>query len=99
MGRPSEGLTDNLGLRVQPEESQMVRDIAGQLGMSANRAVRWAIRYAHQHATSTTEHDQCPRISPCANATRGLRVIAGRQRTPVAEGQTMITHTAPVEEP
>lgn len=71
----------------------MLRDIAAQLGMSQNRAVRYAIRYAWQHATSTTDHTQCSGTHPCASATRGL--TPGRQRPArQLDGQTTITHAA-----
>lgn len=97
-GRPSEGLTENLGGRITGNEAQMLRDIAAQLGLnSKNRAVRWAIRYAWQHATSTTHHDTCGRNSTCASATLGI--TGGRQRTAphVDTGQMAITHEATME--
>lgn len=97
-GRPSHGLTEQLRLRVQPDEVQMGRDIAAHLGTSQNQAYRWAIRLAWQHATSTTDHSTCPPHSPCAGATRGL--IPGRQRTAAApdDNQLTITHSATVED-
>lgn len=98
MARKSEGLTQ-LGGRVTPDELQMVRDIAAYLGMSQNRAVRWAIRLAHQHATSTTDHQHCPRNSPCASSTLGV-TPGGRKRSSapaVPDGQTLITHQATLE--
>lgn len=97
MARTSEGLTHDLRVRATPDEAQMAADIAAHLGTSGNRAVRWAIRLAWQHATSTTDHQHCPTNSPCANATRGLSAPAGRHRTPVQDGQTVITHEATVE--
>lgn len=97
MVRKSDGTTESVGSRVTPDEAQMIRDIAAQLGpkTSQNRAVRWAIRYAWQHATSTTDHKHCPGNSPCAGATRGL--TTGRQRAPQNDGQTEITHQATME--
>ena len=97
MPRKSEGLSADVRVRATPDEAQMARDIASQLGMSQNRAMRWVIRYAWQHATATTDHSTCPPSSPCAGATRGL--TPGRQRPTAAviEGQTTITHTANVE--
>ena len=70
----------------------MLRDIAAQFGFSQNRAVRYAIRYAWQHATSTTDHTRCSGSHPCAGATRGL--APGRQRAAPPSGQTTITHAA-----
>ena len=96
MPRQSEGLTAALPSRVQPDEAQMARDIAAQLGVSQNKAVRWALRYAWQHATSTTDHKTCPPNSPCAGATRGL--TGGRQRAAAAADQMTITHQATMEE-
>lgn len=97
MPRKSEGLTAALPARVQPDEAQMARDIAAQLGVSQNKAVRWALRYAWQHATSTTDHAACPPNSPCASATRGL--TPGTKRPPAAAPDQMtITHSATVEE-
>lgn len=97
-GRPSHGLTAQVNIRAQPDEAQMSRDIAAQLGTSQNQALRWAIRYAWQHATSTTDHSTCPPNSPCAGATRGL--VPGRQHAAAArDDQLTITHSATVEEP
>lgn len=95
MPRPSEGLTASLPARVQPDEAQMARDIASQLSLSQNKAIRWALRFAWQHATSTTDHTTCPPNSPCAGATRGL--LPGRQRAAAAPDQMSITHSATVE--
>jgi hypothetical protein len=95
MPRKSEGLTAALPSRVQPDEAQMAREIAAQLGFSQNKAVRWALRYAWQHATSMTDHKTCPVNSPCAGATRGL---AGRQRAAPDTDQMTITHQATMEE-
>lgn len=96
MPRKSEGLTEDVRVRATPDEAQMARDIAAHLGTSQNRAARWALRYAWQHATSTTDHTACPPNSPCAAATRGL--TPGRQRTPAAmQDQMTITHSATVE--
>lgn len=92
MARVSEGLTEQIGPRLQPEELGMLRDIAALLKMSQNRAVRYAIRYAWQHATSTTDHTRCSGTHPCASATRGL--TPGRQRAAQTSGQTTITHAA-----
>lgn len=98
MPRKSEGLTVALPARVQPDEAQMARDIAAHLGLSQNKAIRWALRHAWQHATSTTDHTACPPNSPCASATRGL--TPGRQRAATATPDQMtITHSATVEEP
>lgn len=96
MGRPSEGLSENVRVRATPDEAQMVRDIAAHLGLSQNKAARWALRFAWQHATSTTDHTTCPPNSPCAGATRGL---TGRQRAAADADQMTITHSATVEEP
>lgn len=96
MPRKSEGLTADLRLRLTGDEAQMARDIAAHLGTSQNRGMRWALRFAWQHATSTTDHTACPPNSPCASATRGL--TPGRQRTAAATpDQMMITHSATVE--
>jgi hypothetical protein len=97
-GRPSEGLSEALQARTTPDEAQMARDTAAQLGLSQNKALRWAIRYAWQHATSTTDHSTCPPNSPCAGATRGL--TPGRQHAAAARNtdQMTITHSATVEE-
>lgn len=97
MPRRNEGLTEDVRVRATPDEAQMARDIAAHLGLSKNRATRWALRYAWQHATSTTNHTACPPNSPCAGATRGL--TPGRQRTTSdAPDQMTITHSATVEE-
>lgn len=93
-GRPSEGLTP-VGARLTDDEAQMVRDIAALLKVSQNKGIRWAIRYAAQHASSTDDHTLCTRNSPCATATRGL--TPGRQRDAATEGQLFITHTATLE--
>lgn len=95
MPRKSEGLHP-LPARVQPDEAQMARDIAGHLGLSRNRAMRWALRYAWQHATSTTDHSACPVNSPCASATRGI--APGKTSARPAGDQLAITHSATVEE-
>jgi hypothetical protein len=95
MPRKSEGLRP-LPARVQPDEVQMARDIAGHLGVSQNRAVRWALRYAWQHATSTTDHTTCPAHSPCASATRGT--APGKAAPRPAGDQMTISHAATVEE-
>lgn len=100
MPRQSEGLTEQLQTRATPDERQMARDIAAQVGVSQNRALRWALRFAWQHARSTTDHTTCPPTSPCAAATRG--VTPGRQRTPAgtsSHDQLTITHSATVKEP
>ena len=97
-GRPSDGLTDKLTVRSTSDEAQMARDIAAQLGMSQNRAARWAFRYAWQHATSTTDHTTCPPNSPCAAATRGLTPGRQRSATAVNDQQMTITHSATVED-
>lgn len=97
MPRQSEGLTHGVRVRATADEAQMVKDIGAQLGMSQNRAARWAIRFAWQHATSTTEHDSCTAHSPCAGATRGLSSDGRQHATPVPEGQQQITHEAAVE--
>lgn len=96
-GRPSDGLTAQVRIRTQPDESQMARDIAAHLGLSGNRAMRWAIRYAWQHATGTTDHTTCPAHSPCAHATRGLTPGKSSAR-PAAGDQMTITHSATVED-
>ncbi len=99
MPRESEGLTHQLGPRVTADENQMLRDVAAHMGLSLNKAVRWAIRYSWAHATSTTDHSSCTGTSTCAGATAGL--TGGRQRTTPQEGkhdQLMITHQATVEE-
>lgn len=98
-GRPGEGLSKQLTPRVTDDEAQMVRDVAALLGTSQQRAVRWAIRYAHQHATSTTDHQTCPKNSPCSAARLGITPGGKRRSAPdtVPEGQTLITHTATVE--
>lgn len=93
MARPSDGITESARLAMTPDEAQMAADIAAQLGMSRNRAIRWALRYAWQHATSTTDHRSCTGTHPCASATRGLTAPAGRQRAAL-QGQTTITHQA-----
>lgn len=98
MARPSDGTTVDLRTRVTPDEAQMAADIAAILGTSGNRAIRWAIRVAWQHATSTTQHQQqCTGNSTCASATRAISG-KGRQRAPrtstTPEGQTLITHQA-----
>ena len=98
MPRKSEGLTVALPARVQPDEAQMARDIAAQLGTSQNKAVRWALRYAWQHATSTTDHSACPANSPCASATRGLTPGKAAHAAGHADQMT-ITHSATVEKP
>lgn len=96
MPRQSEGLTHQIQTRGTADEAQMARDIAAQLGMSQNRGLRWALRFAWQHATSTTDHTTCPPNSPCAAATRGL--TPGRQRTSLgSDDQLTITHSATVE--
>lgn len=98
-GRPSEGLDNQFTPRMTDDEAQMVRDIAAMLGTSQLRAIRWAVRYAHPHATSTTDHKTCPKNSPCASATLGISP-SGRQRSAsatVPEGQALITHQATVE--
>lgn len=97
VGRPSDGLTDSTHVRSTADESQMVRDIAAQLELSKNKAIRWALRFAWQHATSTTDHTTCPPNSPCASATRGL--APGRQRAAADTDQMTITHSATVEKP
>jgi hypothetical protein len=94
-GRPSDGTITQLQVRSQPDEAQMARDIAAHLGTSQNKALRWAIRYAWQHATSTTDHTTCPAHSPCAGATRGL---SGKAAPRPAGDQMTITHSATVEE-
>lgn len=96
-GRPSDGLTNSMHVRSTPDEAQMARDIAAQMGLSQNRGLRWAIRFAWQHATSTTDHKACPPNSPCASATRGL--TPGRQRAAATPDQMIITHSATVEQP
>lgn len=97
-GRPSEGLTNALSAKMTSDEAQMARDTAAQLGLSQNKALRWAIRYAWQHATSTTDHSTCPPNSPCTAAIRGL--APGRQHAAAArnDGQMTITHSATVED-
>ena len=97
MPRKSEGLEIQFQTRAQPDELQMRKDIAAHMGMSLNKAMRWALRYAWQHATSTTNHQTCPPNSPCAGATRGL--TPGRQRAAAPVDQLSITHSATVEEP
>lgn len=98
-GRPSDGLTDDIRVRATADEAQMLRDIAAHLGLSQNRASRWAYRVAWQHATSTTDHSTCPPNSPCAAATRGLTPPKGRQRSAAGTSdQLTITHSATVEE-
>jgi hypothetical protein len=97
MPRQSEGTTEDVRVRATPDEAQMARDIAAHLGTSQNKAARWALRYAWQHATSTTDHKACPPNSPCASATRGL--TPGAKRPPAAAPDQMtITHSATVEE-
>lgn len=96
-GRPSDGLTDSRHVRTTADESQMIRDIAAHMGLSLNKAARWAFRYAWQHATSTTDHKACPPNSPCASATRGM--TPGQQRAAAAPDQLTITHSATVEKP
>lgn len=93
-GRPSEGLVQLRGPRVLPDEAQMARDIATELGTSQSRALRWAIRYAYQHILSTTDHTKCPKDSPCAGATRGL-TPKGRQRTPKGTPDPSVTGETP----
>ena len=97
MPRENEGLELQFQTRAQPDEVQMRADIAAQLGMSLNKATRWALRYAWAHATSTTNHQTCPSNSPCAGATRGI--YPGRQRATAPVDQLTITHSATVEEP
>lgn len=97
MPRQNEGLTQDVRVRATDDEAQMTQDIAAQLGTSKNRAMRWALRFAWQHATSTTDHSACPPNSPCASATRGL--TPGRQRAAAAPDQMTITHSATVEAP
>jgi len=97
MARPSDGITESARLAMTPDEAQMAADIAAHLGTSRNRAIRWAIRYAWQHATSTTDHTVCTGTHPCASATRGLTAPAGRQRAAQA-GQISITHEATLGE-
>lgn len=80
MARLDEGTTSNLHTRATPEEAQMLGDIAKRLGLSANKGARWAIRFAYEHAVSTTDHTNCAGTSPCANATQGIR--PGTPRTP-----------------
>lgn len=72
MVRRTEGTTTGINLRVTPEEEQMARQIAERHGMSRNSGVRWAIRFAVEHAISTTDHTHCAGTSPCAEATQGL---------------------------
>lgn len=84
-------------VHAQPDEKQMAADIAAHLGVSRNRALRWAIRYAWQHATSTTDHTTCPAHSPCASATRGLTPGKAAPR-PAGGDQLTITHSATVED-
>lgn len=97
-GRPNEGLTEHLNGRVHPGEVQKVKDIRAQLGESSdNRAIRWAINYAWQHATSTTDHSTCGENSPCAGATRAISKDAPQKAAPVPQGQTMFSHSATVE--
>jgi hypothetical protein len=98
MPRPSEGLTEDVRVRATPDEAQMARDIAAHLGTSQNKAARWALRYAWQHATSTTDHSACPANSLCASATRGL--IPGKAARDAGHADQMtITHSATVEKP
>lgn len=97
-GRPSHGLTKQVHIRSQPDEAQMVHDIAAQLGTSVNAAGRWAFRYAWQHATSTTDHSTCPPNSPCAGATRGITPGKAARGGDVQPDQMTITHSATVEE-
>ncbi len=97
MPRVDEGTTEGVRVRATPDEAQMLRDIAAHLGLSQNKAVRWSLRFAWQHATSTTDHTACPTNSPCASATRGL--TPGRQRAAGMPDQMTITHSATVEEP
>lgn len=98
MARVSEGLTEDVRVRATSEEAQMVRDIAAHLGLSQNKASRWALRVAWHHATSTDNHTACPPNSPCAAALRGI--TPGAKRPPAAAPDQMtITHSATVEEP
>lgn len=94
MPRKNEGLID-VRVRATPDEAQMVRDIASHLGMSQSRSVRWAIRYAWAHATSTTDHSACGSNSTCAGAVTGV-TPGNRQRTAPDAGQLTI-HQATVE--
>lgn len=82
MARKDEGLTAGLGLRVQPDEAHMMKDIAGGLGLSQNRAARWMIRFAWQHVTSVVDHTECPQESPCRLAAADVRAA----RTDLAAG-------------
>lgn len=97
MPRQSDGTTEDVRVRATPDEAQMVRDIAAQLNVSGNRAARWALRYAWQHATSTTDHGQCGPNSPCAGATRGIAPSRQRSAAPTVD-QLTITHSATVED-
>lgn len=94
MPRKDEGLV-SLGNRATADEKQMTRDIAAHLGISQNRAMRWAIRYAWAHATSTTDHTTCGGTSTCAGAVAGT-TPGNRQRT-APRDQLTITHQATVE--
>lgn len=98
MARANEGLTEQLGPRITPEELQFLVEISKYLGkISNNRGLRYAIRYAHQHATSTTDHTKCLPHSPCAAALRGLDPAAARTG-PALPGQTSLTHEATMED-
>lgn len=98
-GRPSHGLTKQIHVRARPDEAQMGRDMAAHLGTSMNAAYRWAIRYAWQHATSTTDHSACVPTSPCAGATQGITPgKAAHDGTTAQSDQMVISHSATVEE-
>ena len=96
MPRKDEGLFP-LGNRATEAERQMIRDTAAHLGISQNRAVRWAIRYAWAHATSTTDHTTCGSNSTCAGAVTGT-TPGNRQRAAPHADQLTITHEATVED-
>lgn len=101
MPRVREGTTEDVRVRATPDEAQMAADIAAHLGLSKNKAARWALRFAWQHATSTTDHSMCPRNSPCAAAIGGVTTAPrAARRTPsgTQHDQLSITHSATVKE-
>lgn len=98
MARQSDGITEQIGPRITPEELQMLVEVGQLLSTSSNRAIRYAIRVAWQHATSTEDHTQCPGNSPCAAAIRGISGVQRRTKPTVPEGQTLISHVATVED-